>query len=257
MKPWATLLLALGAAIVASPAGANHVPGGTYRGTHSNGGTVELRLASNGGVQFFGATSLRLGGTCPAGSYTFPGGLYVAATDHSFVIVSNDSSSLTGSFPTPTTARGTLKLSCSSTTLNWSATLGASGGPPPPPPPPASANRPSLGFDRLYFVRKGGTVTVRALFSTCGGTPPYRRLFVRERLRVAGKFVAAVKLSRTLPAGRPTTRADGTPCRYFGVRWPLAAKLFGNGSVVISLRVTDAAGRSTLELKTALRAPKR
>lgn len=248
-------LLVLAALIAALPAGANHVPGGFYRGTHSNGGEVTLQLAANGGVQSFRALDLKLAGCDPGFGFTtspFP-------FNHEFTLISG-SFTLTGSFPTPTTARGTLKLSCSSTTLTWTATLGAAGGPPPPPrPPPPSTNTgypPSFhgGHNRLVLQRKGAVVNVLAKLRVCNGKPPYR-LFVRERLRVGSTVKAEVKFSKALPRGTPHD-LNGTPCHDISTSWRVAPKLFGSGFIVITLRVTDAAGRSSPEPQWALRAPK-
>lgn len=254
------LLLSVAAAIGAPAALASHVPGGFYRGTHSNGGEVTMQLTADGNLQFFRAADLRLGGSCPPSiGINIPQGFPI--TNHQLNLIGS-TLSVSATFPTVTTARGTMKLSCSSVTLNWTATLVRTGAAPPASTTPSSApqgNALAPGFRNSGIVRlerKAGVAYIRAIFRACNGTPPFR-LVVRQRRSVSGSFVAESRFTLKLPAGTPFTVPEGAPCRKFSVAWRLAPKFFGGGLLVITLRVRDAGGRESPPPGYLVRSPKK
>lgn len=136
-------MLALPAAIafsiaIAPPAQANHIAGATYAGTAATG-TVELEVSTDGAsVTRFSVTDVPT--TCGTITGTATGTFPI--TNHSF---SNGNPSIgarfAGAFPATQQAQGTFSFrsaypSCTSDTVNWSATTTAEPLPPPPPPPP-------------------------------------------------------------------------------------------------------------------------
>jgi hypothetical protein len=108
----------------ASSAWANHQPGATYSGRISGGGTVELRVSADGSeFDYFDAKRSRTTGCSPAVHEAL-----VPIRNHSFSHRSLTSGALiTGSFPTPVTARGSLRYDspggCASVLLKWTAAL--------------------------------------------------------------------------------------------------------------------------------------
>src|SRR6266511_2335051 len=123
----AALLLAGGL-----PAGATHIPGATYTGTHSGGGTLEFTVAGDGS----GITSFKInnipGDVCTFSewSVTFSQG-NIPITNHSFSydITSGNGqgSSFSGTFPGTQSAQGSFRRAfglpglprCDSGTLTW------------------------------------------------------------------------------------------------------------------------------------------
>jgi hypothetical protein len=120
-------------ALFATEAGAFHIPGATYTGTHSYGGGVEFTVTPNGeGLSRFAATGSIPGSTC-----TFTGGsttTYVTPlpiVNHAF----NDSSQAmpkNGTFGSVQSAEGQFQIrstgapSCNSPVVTWNATTTAS-----------------------------------------------------------------------------------------------------------------------------------
>jgi hypothetical protein len=250
--------------LAAAPADANHIPGATYRGTHSGGGTVQFTVSADGTrVTFYGVFGIPTsgGGTCFAA--TAPEFAGIPIVNHSFA--SSGEFVFTGSFPRAGVAQGTLAYRnapspCGTTaTFTWTATAGSSPSPSPPPPPPAATGPPYFrgGHARVRLVRKSETrVVVAARFRICEGGRPLR-LFVSQRRRVAGKLVAQTAFNRRLIGGKPIPELGGRRCRDYATSWDLAAKLFGGGWITITLRVVDPAGRSSGAPQFAVRAPAR
>jgi hypothetical protein len=241
------IVLGIAAAIGVPAATANHVPNGIYRGTHSGGGTVEMRLNANGDLTLFGADGLKLGGTCPSSSGVgIPAGFPIV--NHTLDLIGS-SFSVSATFPTPTTATGTFQLSCSPTTLSWTARLvgTGSGTTPAPARPAAPKSRFAPGFrggGSVKLARIAGVASIRAVFRACEGTPPFR-LVVRQRRKTGSSFVADTRFTLKLPAGKPAKVPDGAPCRDFSVTWRLAPRFFGGGLLVITLKLVDADGRAS------------
>jgi hypothetical protein len=117
-------------AVFATGASGFHIPGATYTGTHSYGGTVEFTVTPSGsGLSRFAAT-----GTIPGSSCTFTGGsstTYVTPlpiVNHAF----NDTASTTrksGSFGSVQSSSGQFQINaggCSSPSVSWNATTTAS-----------------------------------------------------------------------------------------------------------------------------------
>ena len=250
------------------PAQANHVPGAAYGGTTSAGGSVELQVSADGAqVVFFRASNVP--NCSPINGFEGRRG-YPIAADHTFSIPPF----VTGAFPSPNAATGTLNLGGNCTALTWTATAGSRPPPPPPPtqppapPPPPPPSRPVPvasgpyfvgGHDRVRIVRgKPGAYDerVEARFRECSGTPPFR-LFVTQRRRVGGAVVAQSNFSRPLtgPRAAPPS-ASGRTCRDYTVIWSLARKLYGAGWLTITLRIVDSRGADSGAPNFALRAPK-
>ncbi|HEX6700347.1 MAG TPA: hypothetical protein VF101_06400 [Gaiellaceae bacterium] len=265
------VILAVVGWLAAAPADANHIPGATYRGTHSGGGTVQFTVSADGTrVTSYGVFMIPIagGGTCFAA--TAPEFAGIPIVNHEFA--KSGEFVFTGSFPRAGVAQGTLAFRnapspCGTTaTFTWTATAGSGPAPspppppqPPPPPPPAATGPPYFrgGHDRVRLVRKSKTqVVVAARFRICeGGTP--LRLFVTQRRRVSGRLVAESKFSRRLVGGKPIRELGGTLCRDYRTSWNLGLKLFGTGWITITLRVVDPAGRSSGAPQYAVRAPAR
>jgi hypothetical protein len=246
--------------LVAAPAHANHVPGATYRGTHSGGGTVQFTVSADGTrVTSYGVFRIPVAGGQTCFAATAPEFAGIPIVNHHFA--STGDFVFTGSFPRAGFAKGTLAYRnapspCGTTaTFTWTATTGS--GPPPPPRPAAGPPYFRGGHDRVRFVRKSRThVVVAARFRICeGGTP--LRLFVVQRRRVAGKIVAASSFSRRLAGGKPVRELGGTRCTDYRTSWNLAAQFFGQGWITIMLRVVDPARRSSEAPQFAVRAPGR
>jgi hypothetical protein len=255
MNRRALVLLGVAAAICTPAALANHVPGGLYRGTHSHGGEFVMKLDANGDLLSFGADNLKLGGSCPSSTgLSIPEGFPIV--NHQLDLIGS-SVSISATFPTPTTARGTLDLSCSSVTLTWTATLNGSGGTPAPAGPQGNTIAPGFRNNgSVKLERKGAVVSIRARFRACNGTPPFR-LVVRQRRSVSGSFVAESRFTLKLPRGTPAKVPDGAPCRDFSVAWRLAPKFFGGGLLVITLKLVDAGGRVSGIPGYLVRSPKK
>ena len=121
-------LITVGATVVAvalmTPAGggANHVAGATYDGTVNTGtgGTVSFTVSADGTTVDFTATGFGQTG-CEGATM---GVEDVPITDHSFFFsASSPTRSVSGSFPTPGSASGSVRLSfaCDSGFQSWTA----------------------------------------------------------------------------------------------------------------------------------------
>lgn len=99
-------------------------PGATYSGRISGGGTVEFRVSADGSeLDYFDAKDFQTNGCTPAVHKE-----RVSIRNHSFSDSFTSSPTLiTGSFPTPVTARGSLRYKapagCTSPLLKWTAAL--------------------------------------------------------------------------------------------------------------------------------------
>jgi hypothetical protein len=115
----ALALCVFAGALAAAPASANHVPGATYAGTVFGGGTVSLVVSDDGTqVDFDSAGWSGNGcGTSSAGRDDMP------ITNHTFSY-SDSMSGISGSFPSPGTASGTVRVSlgCNTGDVSWTAT---------------------------------------------------------------------------------------------------------------------------------------
>jgi Thrombospondin type 3 repeat len=107
-----------------SSAWANHQPGATYSGRISGGGTVEFRVSADGSeLDYFDAKGFRTNGCAPAVHEVL-----VPIRNHLFSHRSlTNATFFTGSFPTPVTARGSVRYDapggCTSALLKWTAAL--------------------------------------------------------------------------------------------------------------------------------------
>lgn len=121
-------LITVGATVVAvalmtpAVAGANHVAGATYDGTVNTGtgGTVSFTVSADGTTVDFTATGFGQTG-CEGATM---GVEDVPITDHSFFFsASSPTRSVSGSFPTPGSASGSVRLSfaCDSGFQSWTA----------------------------------------------------------------------------------------------------------------------------------------
>lgn len=262
---WVAPLLAIGIAsqLSVSPAQAHHIPGATYTGTHSGGGTVEFTVSADGTrIESFRMTNVPSGQCTVNEASSRPGALVPIAADHTFAFEEGGSlgSFFRGAFPSTGTAAGTLKatpipaqLACLTfASQTWTATTSAT-----PAPSQSAGSRPYFrgGHDSVKLVRSRlGTrgVSVRAKFRACGGTPPFR-LVVRQRRRVGTAVVAESSFRKALTSGRPASEG----CRDYTVNWRLTTKFYGAGYVVVTLLIVDAAGEESGAPRYALRAPKR
>jgi hypothetical protein len=131
------LVLAAATAIAPSLASANHIPGATYTGNVTGGGTVTITISADGGqVASFVVQSV------PAPPCTFnTSAPNTPINDHSFTRTTpSPSPHFTGSFPSAQSAAGTLRIfssQCDTGVRDWSATTAAQ--PPPGYPRPKGA----------------------------------------------------------------------------------------------------------------------
>lgn len=129
------LLLALVAGVAVyvlsiAPASAFHIPGATYSGTHSQGGSFELTVSPDGAaVTRISATNISTG-PCTLTSLTTTGSIPII--NHAFNATLGPGSSVSGSFGAVRQATGTLTVSgppgsgCGSATVNWNVATTAS-----------------------------------------------------------------------------------------------------------------------------------
>jgi hypothetical protein len=147
--------------LASSPAGANHVWGGTYNGTVEGGGTVTFTISGDGNT----VTSFQIqnvpGTPCTITQATVSN---IPITNHSFTRTASSGLSATGSFPSPGNAQGTISFSqsfpppgCTTGTRNWTATA------PVPPPKDVSLKA------KPKTVEKGDKAKLTAKVSPCGG----------------------------------------------------------------------------------------
>jgi hypothetical protein len=152
----------VGAGIVADPASTDHIPGATYKGTHSQGqGSVWIVVSPGGGaVTRFYVDGVR-GGICSMASDFYGRAWPITEDPHSFWITVDETEWVRGSFPSPETAEGTLQLggrgsSCRSPILTWRATVTDEPAPPgfgPSPPPSPQCRVPRVIGLRLPVAR--------------------------------------------------------------------------------------------------------
>ncbi len=149
----------------------------------------------------------------------------------------------------PTAANRTAIESCASASASGTTPSG-----------PTTSSGPFFlgGHGKVKFVRgkTSGGVSVVASFRGCSGTAPFK-LAVTQRRRVGTAIVAESMFTKALGSGTaaPATPA-GTPCRDFGSSWPLAKKFFGEGWVVLTLKIVDSGARVSGTPQWAFRAPK-
>ncbi|HUF52445.1 MAG TPA: hypothetical protein VMR52_01570 [Dehalococcoidia bacterium] len=147
---WAALAVAAVAGylivstLISDLAAANHIAGATYTGTHSGGGSVEFDITGDGsGISRFRVTNVP-GDTCTFSEIEVNYATPVPIDNHTFNRQVASGLSFEGSFLTPGTASGTLKVhqnaipfvqpACDSGTLNWSASTNATASPSPTTP---------------------------------------------------------------------------------------------------------------------------
>lgn len=168
--------LVLSLVLGASFARADHIPGATYTGTFSGGGTVEFRVSADGGT-VSGFTVKYPSGTCRFPSLGFPP---MPINGHSFSGQSSSSASMTGSFTGVQTASGTFTVipnypDCAGT-FSWTArTTSPPADTTPPdttiadgPSGPTRQRAPSFAF---ASTEPDGTFECRidgAAFAACG-----------------------------------------------------------------------------------------
>ena len=247
------------AALAAPPAGANHIPGATYTGTVSGGGTVELRVSPDGAsVTYFKYTGVPGFGFPPRSCGAETTATFSAAiTNHAFNFGQPGLRAFGGSFSTSRTVTGTVEEAfCFNGAKNWTATTTAVPPPPPPPqpPPPARSANPHFQNDQTLRLLRGAkrVVRVRLRFRGCGGTPPYR-LVVSQRRRVGNKVVAQGSVRVPVRGGLATSSAA---CRDYIVLWRLGTKFFGAGRITFILKLVDATGAESRTPHKSVRAPK-
>jgi hypothetical protein len=120
-------------------AAANHIPGATYNGTHTAGGTMSFRISASGsGVEHFEFTGCPCGFSLVSSSIDFTPPVPIDET-HSFSRSGTgiQRTTLAGSFPTAGEAIGTLRYQqtnipfvqpgCDSGILNWTASVAGPG----------------------------------------------------------------------------------------------------------------------------------
>jgi hypothetical protein len=114
---------------------AEHIPGATYSGAHTGGGSVEFDVSGDGsGITRFAATNIP-GDNCTFDSLEINFVTPVPIVNHSFSRQVTSGLSFDGSFASPGAASGTLRArqaaipfvspACDSGTLNWNASTNA------------------------------------------------------------------------------------------------------------------------------------
>jgi hypothetical protein len=148
----------VGGMLDAGRAQAEHIPGATYTGTHSGGGSISFTLPDASGADGeLTVTQIPCDGqTLASITAQFESADIDASVEpHSFVLANPGGQGLTvnGTFPSSGSAEGTFEVqlggppelppglsACSSGVLTWTATTAAPAPPPatatPPPPPP-------------------------------------------------------------------------------------------------------------------------
>jgi hypothetical protein len=246
----------------ASPAGATHIPGATYTGTVSGGGTIELRVSPDGAsVTYFKYAGVPGLGTRSCGLET-ASTFSAPISGHAFTWGLAGLRALAGSFTGTQTAAGTVEEAfCFNGARSWTAATTALPPRTPPatpvsPSPPARSTTPYFrgGHESTKLLRgPKRVVRVRAKFRSCAGTPPFR-VVIRQRRRVNKAVVAEATLRKALTGGRRTPEPE---CRDYVVTWRLAAKLYGAGHIVFTLMIIDATGAESPTPSSFVRAPKR
>ncbi len=204
----AVLTLAVAGALSGSPARATHIPGATYTGTHSGGGTVQLTLSADGSaVTSYALTNIPAAPTCYFPTWSATGSFPITnhQFDHSFTNPENSGAYFRGSFAGTQAASGTVKavqhspFHCEAAVYTWTATTTATPPPVPPPVPPPPAPPPA---QCVVPKLKGRTL------------PGARAALRRSRCRlgaVTRRYSRAVRKGRVM-AQRPlprTRRANG------------------------------------------------
>lgn len=146
-------LMTAGAMAFALPALGHHVSGATYEGTHDDSGDIQLVVTADGtGISSFLATSISAD-TCDffqlGESFEPP----IPIVDHAFSHESDIGLSITGKFPAPGKAEGTLRARqagvppsippCDSGDIEWSAEAPVPTASPTPSPTPTSSPSPT------------------------------------------------------------------------------------------------------------------
>jgi hypothetical protein len=197
-------------------ADAQAIPGATYTGTHSGGGTVEFTVSIDGtGILSFSATDIR-GDTCTLNRVEISNvnpGVTIAKIENDTISYTPSSNvgdiSLSGSFPSPGTAQGTLsyhdpgttipgigRQPCSSATLAWSAS--ASGAAPVPAQSPAV-------LQQQCSTTQPGTVLVTFSWQPSGAGSQWLDLSLLDNGFAPGTIVGV----GPLPADASTFAWDG------------------------------------------------
>ncbi|MDP3769042.1 MAG: DUF11 domain-containing protein, partial [Dehalococcoidia bacterium] len=174
----AALAALIALTLPASPAGANHVAGATYVGTHSGGGTVEFLVSPDGaGIESFKATNLT-GFFCKINQSTHSWDPPLAidhTLDPAFIDINFVGLSIRGSFPSAGTAEGLVSgivpppLGCTSDVFEWTATTAELPTPPPTPTPtPLEPDLVALKTAAPLAVFPGGAITYKVRITNEG-----------------------------------------------------------------------------------------
>lgn len=139
------------------PASANHAPGGTYSGTVTGGGTITFVVSADGSQIDSLSMADVPGDVC---TFTSASASNIPVSNHTFS-TTGPPITLSGMFPAPGTAEGTVRLQqpgiCDTGTKSWSATG------------PALQPKDVLLKAKPKRVEKGERTRLTAMVSPCGG----------------------------------------------------------------------------------------